>query len=54
MPKYIFHWKTGKDEVISGRNISDAFNKAGYSAGALRALDYYELQKGKQNENKDC
>lgn len=31
----------GKKEVIEGSTISEAMNKH-YSAGALRALDFYE------------
>ena len=37
---YLF-WKTGEKEVAKGENIADAFNKAGYSRGALGALDVY-------------
>ena len=40
--KYKFHWLTGKEEILSGRSAADALNKAGYGAGALRALDFYE------------
>ena len=42
MKRFKLYWLDGKTEVVSGRNIDDAFNKAGYGAGALRALDYYE------------
>jgi len=40
--KFRLHWLHGKTEIIEGNDITDAFNKAGYGAGALRALDYYE------------
>lgn len=45
MKKFILHWLDGKDEIIEGYSISDAFMKAGYGSGALRALDYYEEKK---------
>jgi hypothetical protein len=35
------HWLTNEKEIIHGTSIADAFTKAGYGAGALRALDYY-------------
>jgi hypothetical protein len=35
-------WRDGKQEVIEGTTISDAFTRAGYGAGAVAALDYYE------------
>ena len=42
---FIIHWLDGKVEEISGDNIADAFNKAGYGAGAVAAIDYYEEKK---------
>jgi hypothetical protein len=43
MNQFILHWLDGKTEVIEGNSIEDAFNRAGIGAGALRALDYYEM-----------
>lgn len=47
--KFKLHWVTGPDEIISSENtgsqwqtLTNAFSEAGYSAGALRALDYWE------------
>jgi flavin-binding protein dodecin len=40
------HWLTGQSEVVNGYDIADAFSKAGYGAGAVRALDWYEEIKG--------
>lgn len=40
--KFKLYWLGGKTEIIKGKNIADAFTHAGYSAGAIRALDYYE------------
>jgi len=45
MKKYILHWLTGKTETVEGTSIADAFNRAGYGAGALPALDWYEEVK---------
>ena len=43
---FILHWKfDNKTETIYGESISDAFMRAGYGAGALGALDYYEEVK---------
>lgn len=42
MKKYKLHWLDNKTEIIKGFDIADAFMRAGYGAGALRALDYYE------------
>ena len=36
------YWKTGDHEEISGDTIADAFSLAGYSGGALSALDFYD------------
>lgn len=29
-------------ETVKGYDIADAFSKAGYGGGAIRALDYYK------------
>jgi hypothetical protein len=42
---YILHWKDGKNQKVSGENIADAMTHAGYGAGAIPALDYYEEMK---------
>ena len=42
MKTYILHWKTGELDRVSGKDIVDAMNHAGYGAGAVAALDYYE------------
>lgn len=38
---YTLFWLTGNSEIVEGDTISEALNGAGYSAGALRALDFY-------------
>ena len=42
MKKFRLHWLSGRTEEITGTSIADAFTKAGYGAGAMRALDWYE------------
>jgi hypothetical protein len=37
--KYSLHWLDGKTEIVCGNDIADAITKAGYSNGALAALD---------------
>lgn len=52
--RFTLYWKDGHKEVVRGDSISDAFQKAGYSVGALQALDFfssgacqdYEFNKG--------
>ena len=51
MKTYILHWLDGTTEEIEGNSISDAFTRAGYGAGALRALDYYEEIKDEVGES---
>lgn len=41
MKEFTFYWLTGKREVLKGDTQADAFNRGGYSAGAIRALDFY-------------
>ena len=40
MNKYNLHWLDGKQEVVEGNDIADAFSRAGYGLGALPALDW--------------
>jgi len=42
MTKYRLHWLSGKPEDVEGDSPANAMNRAGYGAGALPALDYYE------------
>ena len=46
MKKFLLHWLDGKTEEVLGTSIADAFSRAGYGGGAIRALDYYEEVKG--------
>ena len=43
-----FHWLGGKVETAKGFDVADAFRKAGYGGGAIRALDWVEEVKGKE------
>ena len=49
MKTYILHWKIGKNEKVSGEDIAKAITHAGYGAGAILALDYYEEVKAQPN-----
>ncbi len=41
--KFKIHWLgNSKPEEISGKDMADAFTRAGYSAGAVRAVDWIE------------
>jgi hypothetical protein len=42
MKKWSLHWLDGTKEIIEGNTLSEAFTKAGYGNGALKALDYVE------------
>jgi hypothetical protein len=41
LKKYTLYWLTGQSEVVQGKNPAEAMTAAGYSSGALRALDFY-------------
>lgn len=43
--EFLLHWQNGHVENARGINIVDAFTRAGYSAGATGALDYFEEVK---------
>lgn len=40
--KFVLYWLSGSHEVVDGNDIADAFSRAGYGAGAMRALDFYQ------------
>ena len=40
-PAFTLYWRTGRREVVRGRNGAEAMTLAGYSSGALRALDFW-------------
>lgn len=42
--RFRIHWlgTENKTEDISGRDMANAFTHAGYSSGALRAVDWIE------------
>ena len=50
MPKFILHWKDGQDETVEGPDIAVACMRAGYSGGAISALDYYDEVKEESEE----
>lgn len=44
--KYEISWRDGSVTEVEGGTISDAMNKAGIGAGALRAIDWYAPIEG--------
>lgn len=50
--QFKLHWLDGKIELVEGIDIADAFSKAGYGAGAIRALDYFE-EVGNEDHSND-
>lgn len=42
MKRFKFHWRDGTSNKYLGRDAADAFKKAGYGAGDLAAVDYWE------------
>jgi hypothetical protein len=52
MKKFKLHWLGGDTEIVEGNTIADAFARAGYGGGAIRALDWFEpLKENKDEEN---
>ena len=41
MKTFTLYWLTGKREIVQGNDIANAMTCAGYSNGAVRALDFY-------------
>ena len=41
MKKFTLYWLTGDREVVEGATPAQAMTLAGYSQGAVRALDFY-------------
>lgn len=39
--KLTLYWRTGDREVVEGSDIANAFMRAGYGGGAIRALDFH-------------
>jgi hypothetical protein len=48
MKTFTLFWLTGKSEIVEGNDIAQAMTLAGYSNGAVRALDFYA--KGDQRD----
>lgn len=40
--KFTLYWRYGERQVITGETIEAAFTAAGYGAGAIHALDWYD------------
>jgi len=53
MIKYKLYWREmDRTEIVEGANIIDAFRRAGYSAGAVHALDWFEEIEEEQTDEK--
>jgi hypothetical protein len=40
MQEYTFFWLDGTSELLKGASMADAANRAGYGAGAVKAIDF--------------
>lgn len=38
---FTLYWRSGSRQTLQGLTIEDAFNRAGYGAGAIKALDFF-------------
>ena len=45
MQRFYLFWLDGKQEVVEGHSIEDAFTRAGYGQGAVSALDFFSKSK---------
>lgn len=45
MKTFRLHWRDGTVNDVQGNTIAEAMSLAGYGAGSLPALDYWELIK---------
>jgi hypothetical protein len=52
MKRFRLFWLDKTMEDIEGNDIADAFRRAGYGGGAIRALDYYKEVKDGLDESK--
>jgi len=48
---YRIFWIDGTDTLIYGNDIASAFTKAGFGAGAVKAIDYYKEVENKKEKN---
>ena len=45
---YRFHWRSGPPSEVMATGPQEAFTKLGYGAGAVAALDYWEVVREKR------
>lgn len=50
--KFKLKWKGGDEETVEGDTIAIAFTMAGYGAGALGALESYEVIRKEEDDNR--
>lgn len=48
MNDYTIYWRTGKRELVRGDDVAQAMTLAGYSGGAVRAVDFYAVGDDKE------
>jgi hypothetical protein len=41
MTTFTFYWLDGRVMLLEGHDAANAMSRAGYGAGAMRALDFY-------------
>lgn len=39
---FFIYWRDGRKQQVVGRDIADAFTRAGYGGGAINAVDFYK------------
>ena len=39
---FYIYWRDGKKQKMQGRDIADAFARAGFGGGAINAVDFYK------------
>ncbi|MCK5610198.1 hypothetical protein KAR91_50455 [Candidatus Pacearchaeota archaeon] len=45
MKRFKLHWLDGSKNIVQGDDITSAVNSAGFGAGSIGALDYWEQLK---------
>jgi hypothetical protein len=53
MKTFTFYWRDGSRDVLSGADPADALNRAGFGAGAVRALDFHASGDNQEWEWRD-
>ena len=51
--RYVIFWLDGKKTDIEGNDERDAFTRAGYGSGAVRAVDFISYKETENNYSWD-